>query len=994
MNKKQSLRLTALASILASLSASAWAVPADVVISQVYGGGGNSGATLKSDFIEIFNRSANPVTLTGWAVQYAATTGSSWTNRTNIPTITLQPGQYYLIKEADGTGGTTALPTPDLTGTIAMAGGAAKVALTSNQTALTGTNPSGGAIVDMIGWGNGTNGFEGAAAGQTSTNALAAIRNNGGCDDTDNNANDFTIATANPRNSASPVNVCSTGPVVKNIVPACPASVSVAQGFAQIVALSASDEDGTVNTAAITSAAIPGITLTGFNAAAADGGSATASLSISTAVPAGSYPVAIQWGNNQSQTASCTVNVTVAGLAAVTKTIPQIQGNGAASPFNGTTQTTEGVVTAKIANGFFIQDESGDGDPSTSDAVFVYMNTTPFSVAIGDKVRVTATISEFKPSGANRSYTELVNASAIVTVGSGSITPTNITLADNLANVEGMLVRFAQPLVVNHSEYLGNRGELELGSTRHEQPTNRFPARSADASALNAQQLADTIVLDDGIFVTPTVIPYIGQDNTVRVGDTVHNLTGVIDFGSVGGGGAGFKLQPTAAPQFSRDNPRTAAPQLASGNVKVASANVLNFFTTFTNGNDIFGNVNQGCTLGAGTSKSNCRGADNQAEFIRQRDKIVAELKAIDADVYGLMEIQNNGETAVTYLVDQLNTAIGTPTYAVVPKPAATGTDAIRVAMIYKPSKLALVGSALSDADSINNRPPMAQTFRALNGEKFSLVVNHLKSKGSCPSGSGADADNGDFQGCWNATRIQQAQRLVNTFVPQVATAAADPDVLLIGDMNSYGMEDPIAAIVATGYVNQLERFVRPSGIPHSYVFDGLSGYLDHALASSTLSTQVVGAAEWNVNADEPVVIDYNTESKPQDLYNPLPYRASDHDPVVVSLDLQPAYQDVTASVKTFTTGYVVNRITNKYSSTLSLTNTSGAALNGPLQVEFQGLSAGVTLANPTGSHNGNAYITVPGGLAAGATVNLPLQFNNPSKVAISYTLKVVSGNF
>jgi predicted extracellular nuclease len=709
----------------------------------------------------------------------------------------------------------------------------------------------------------------------------------------------------------------------------------------------------------------------------------------------GTYPVTIQWGNNQSQTASCTVNVNVSPLAAVTLSIPQIQGSGATSPVANSTQTTEGIVTAKVGTGFFLQDPTGDGDPNTSDGIFVYTASNPAGVAIGDRVRISATVTEFKPTGAPRSYTELTNASAIVTMSGGnSITPTNVALGDNLANVEGMLVRFGAPLTVNHSEYLGNRGELELGTTRHEQPTNRFPARSAEANALNAAQVADTIVLDDGIFVTPTLIPYIGQDNTVRVGDTVHNLTGVVDYGAVGGGGTGFKIQPTVAPQFSRDNPREGAPLLAAGNVKVASANVLNFFTTFTNGNNIFGETGQGCKLGASTSKSNCRGADNLAEFIRQRDKIVAELKAIDADVYGLMEIQNNDETAVTYLVEQLNLAIGTPAYAVVPKPAATGTDAIRVAMIYKPAKLALVNGALSDADSINNRPPMAQTFQAQNGEKFSLVVNHLKSKGSCPTGSGADADKGDFQGCWNATRIQQAQRLVNTFVPQVVAAAGDPDVLLIGDMNSYGMEDPIAAITGTGFVNQLERFVRPNGIPHSYVFDGLSGYLDHALASSSLNGQVVGAAEWNVNADEPVVIDYNTESKPQDLYSALPYRASDHDPVVVSLNLAPAYLDVTASLKTYATGYVFNRSTNKFTSSLQLTNTSGAALNGPLQLEFQALTSNVSLANATGSHNGNAYITVPAGLAAGASVTVPLQFNNPSKGAISYTLKVFSGNF
>jgi predicted extracellular nuclease len=991
MNKKQTLRLTVMAAaLLAGLSASA----ADVVISQVYGGGSNSGAPLNADFIELFNRGSSPVSLNGWAVQYASSAGSSWTNRTNISGVTLQPGQYYLIKGAGGMIGAELPATPDLIGTINLSGSAGKIALTNTQTALTGTSPTGGALVDLIGWGNGTNGFEGAAAAATG-NATAVLRNNGGCADTDNNFNDTTIAAPAPRNSASPFNVCSTGPVVKNIVPVCPASVAVAQGFAQVVALAASDEDGIVNAANITSASVAGISLTGFNAASTEGGSATATLSIAGNVAAGSYPVAIQWNNNQSQPVSCTVNVTVSGLAAVTHTIPQIQGAGATSPFANTTQTTEGTVTAKVANGFFLQDPQGDGDPTTSDAVFVFMGNTPFNVTIGDKVRVTATVSEFTPSGANRSYTELINASAIVSQGVGaSVTPANITLGDKLANVEAMLVRFTQPLVINHSEYLGNRGELELGSYRHEQPTNRFPARSDQANQLNAAQVADTIVMDDGIFVTPTVIPYIGQDGTVRVGDTVHGLTGVIDFGSVGGGGAGFKLQPTVTPQFSRDNPRTDAPQVPAGNVRVASANVLNFFTTFTNGNDIFGNTNQGCALGGSTSKSNCRGADNLTEFQRQRDKIVAELKAMDADVVGLMEIQNNGDTAVTYLVDQLNGVTAPGTYAVVPKPAATGTDAIRVAMIYKPAKVALAGASLSDADAINNRPPFAQTFRANNGEKFSVIVNHLKSKGSCPSGSGVDADKGDYQGCWNGTRIQQAQRLVGSFVPQVQAAAGDPDVLLIGDMNSYGMEDPVVAMTSAGFVNQLERFVRPNGIPHSYVFDGLSGYLDHALASASLSPQVAGVTEWNVNADEPVVIDYNTDGKPQDLYTALPYRASDHDPVVISLNLQPAVQDVTGGVKSVASGFVLNRITNKFTGTVQLTNTSGATLNGPLQLEFQSLSSGVSLANGSGAHNGNGFITLPQGLAAGASVSVPVQFNNPSKGAISFTLKVFSGNF
>jgi predicted extracellular nuclease len=364
------------------------------------------------------------------------------------------------------------------------------------------------------------------------------------------------------------------------------------------------------------------------------------------------------------------------------------------------------------------------------------------------------------------------------------------------------------------------------------------------------------------------------------------------------------------------------------------------------------------------------------------------------------MEIQNSGEYTVTKLVDLLNEAIspgtGVKTYAVVPKPAATGTDAIRVAMIYKPASLTLVGGALTDADSINNRPPMAQTFKAANGAKFSLVVNHLKSKGSCPTDGSLDTDQGDSQSCWNATRVKQAQRLTGTFVPQVTAAAGDAKVLLIGDFNAYGYEDPIAAITATGFVNQLERFVRASGnMPYSFVFNGEAGYLDHALASAALSPQVVDAAEWHNNADEPTVVDYNTDGKPEDKYTSAPYRASDHDPVVISLNLQAPYSDVSSSVKAVSSGLVYARLSGQWSGTLSITNTSGAAISGPLQIALNGLPSGVTLVNASGSRSGVPYLSAnTSSLAAGATLTVTVNFTKTGTAAISYTPQVFSGTF
>ncbi len=187
---------------------------ADIVISQVYGGGGNSGSVYRNDFIELFNRGNSPVPITGWSVQYASSAGNSWQVTNLIGTI--QPGQYYLVQEAAGTGGTTSLPTPDATGTIAMSATSGKVALVTNQTALTcGTTANCSNITtikDFVGYGTAATNFEGSGPTANLSNTNAGSRNGAGCTDTDANAADFTIGGANPRNSASSFNGCGGTP--------------------------------------------------------------------------------------------------------------------------------------------------------------------------------------------------------------------------------------------------------------------------------------------------------------------------------------------------------------------------------------------------------------------------------------------------------------------------------------------------------------------------------------------------------------------------------------------------------------------------------------------------------------------------------------------------------------------------------------------------------------------------------------------------------------
>ena len=816
------------AALALSLAAAAHASPSGVVISQIHGAGGNAGALVNADYIELFNAGNAPVNLAGWSVQYASATGSSWGNKTNLPAFNLQPGQYFLVQQASGSNG-SALPTADVVGNpaIAMAAGSGKVALVRNTTALTGTNPSG--AEDIVSYGNTSNATEGAPTGTALSATLAAWRANGGCTDTNDNAADFITAAPAPRNSASPLRPCAGAPAP---APAPTPSPS------------------------------PSIT-----------------------------------------------------------PISQIQGSGHTSALVGQSVTTRGVVTRVNNNGFFIQSDTPDGNALTSEGLFVFTSGAP-TVSVNQLVQLTGTVAEYNTGAAtnaltaSRPITQLTNVSGLSTLATNqAVAPTPLTLPatqDELEALEGMLVQVTNTLTASQNYFQGRYGQVTLSAGgRLIKPTNVHPAGSTAAQQLAEANAQRQLLLDDGSSLqNPTPIPYIGADDTLRAGDTLDGLVGVIDYGlstASNTGLAGYKVHPTQAVNFQRAHPRTTQPSDVGGNLKVASFNVLNYFTTFTNGQTATGASGQGCSLGGSVAAGNCRGADNLIEFNRQRDKIVKALLGLDADVVGLMEIQNNGNTAAQNLVDALNAVAGAGTYAVSPLPVAfdssvsgfpTGTDAIRVALIHKPAKVSPQGSALADTDAVHNRPPLAQTFVTPNGERLTVVVNHFKSKG-CSDASGANADQGDGQGCYNASRQAQAARLL-AFVSALQARTGDNDVLVIGDLNAYGKEDPILALTQGGLTDLIDAFEGEGA--YSYVFDGEVGYLDHALATASASGQVTGVAHWHINADEPFVIDYDMNFKRSpatgqcynasltacspDLYTATPYRSSDHDPVLIGLNL------------------------------------------------------------------------------------------------------------
>jgi hypothetical protein len=194
-----------------SLSGSVTAPAAKVVVNQVYGGGGNSGSVFSNDFIELFNDDDTAVNLTGWSVQYAGATGASW--QVTSLTGTIPPHGYFLVAESAGATPSTPLPTPDVTGAIAMSATSGKVLLSNSTAAQTRANPSGPTVIDLMGYGSTATGFEGAPA-PVLTNSTADLRTPDG-QDTNNNSTDFVAGTPNPRNST----FTTAPPVVQSFVP-------------------------------------------------------------------------------------------------------------------------------------------------------------------------------------------------------------------------------------------------------------------------------------------------------------------------------------------------------------------------------------------------------------------------------------------------------------------------------------------------------------------------------------------------------------------------------------------------------------------------------------------------------------------------------------------------------------------------------------------------------------------------------------------------------
>lgn len=615
--------------------------------------------------------------------------------------------------------------------------------------------------------------------------------------------------------------------------------------------------------------------------------------------------------------------------------IGQVQGSGATAALSGV-QTVQGVVIADYEGadpalrGFYVQNTApaADADPATSDGIFIF-NGSNNSVSVGQVVQVTGTVSEYGFNSAGGTQTQ-ISAQAIEICGLGSVAPVDLSLplaaASDLERYEGMLVRFGQTLAVTEHYQLGRFGQVTLSANgRLPQGTN-VAAPGAPAAAIEAANARSQIVLDDATQTqNPDPVVFgrggaaLSASNTLRGGDTVTGLRGVLtetdattaSFVPATSDPVRYRVRPlntlnAEIPNFVAANPRQALVLAGpAGSLRIATFNLLNFFNTFGVG---------ACSYGLGGGAADCRGAETAAEFERQANKTVQAILGTGAAVVAVNEIENDGyggSSAIQALVTRLDAVSGAGVWRFINPDLATGqtnalgTDAIKVGILYQPARVTPVGAtAVANAGAFGlfstgagqsgrNRPALAQAFaeNGAAGGRFVVVANHFKSKGSsCDdniSPIGPDPDIGDGQGNCNLTRTAAAAQLASWLATD-PTASGTANVLILGDLNAYAREDPITVLVAAGYTNlNLEL---NGNDDYSYVFDGRWGYLDHALASPTLRAQVADVKHWHINADEPVVLDYNvnfkTTGQQGSFYAADPYRSSDHDPVVVALAL------------------------------------------------------------------------------------------------------------
>lgn len=505
-----------------------------------------------------------------------------------------------------------------------------------------------------------------------------------------------------------------------------------------------------------------------------------------------------------------------------------------------------GVVTAAFPgrqglNGFFLQSIESEN----ARGGFVYAPDLPLSdwhrIEPGSRLLLTA-----RP-GRWQGRAQLQRVQSVSHCGDAPLpSPAALDLPaerDELERLHGTLVTLPDDLVVTGNYQLGRFGSLKLSAG-----DRLFRHQTPDDGRLHR------IVLDDGSYAQhPDPVPYLDAQGTRRVGDRVSAVTGVLveAFDD-------WRLHPVSPPDFVSGNPRPAMPESPAG-LRIAAFNVENYFVT----------------LGR-------RGAADEAELQRQRDKLFAALEVQDAHLLALAEVENS-RAALADLVQRLNARLPEERrYAMLDGPLRRGDDAIKVALIYRPTELEPLSEAEADPHPVHNRPPVLAAFRdRASDRRFIAAAVHFKANVGCPEQG--DIDRG--QGCWNRLRTEQAEALLEATADAARRYDTD-QILLAGDFNSYAGEDPIRRLRQHGYVDLVANHLPPER-RYSYVFRGESGTLDYIFASEALAGAVTGVDIWHINADEPVFLGFDQRGADTPGGRGQPWRSSDHDPVLIGIRRQ-----------------------------------------------------------------------------------------------------------
>lgn len=554
--------------------------------------------------------------------------------------------------------------------------------------------------------------------------------------------------------------------------------------------------------------------------------------------------------------------------------ISHIQGEFSQSPMAGQTVTVEGILTLDTRQkggfqGFYLQqaDDQTDDNPLTSEALFIY--TKRKTGKPGNRLRVTGKVKEF------HGLTELTGVKAITICGQSTL-PRAISLSlpwpQNPESYENMRVRIVQPLTVIDNYNLARYGELTLAAGDQLAATE-YRAPSSGIEAVSKKNQHQRVVLDDGRAMrNPDPIPWppggFSPEHTVRAGDTVGNLIGVLDFRF-----GYWRIQPETAPVFNPDNSRLPPPSRpADTHVRVVSINLENYF----NGD---GNNSK-----AGFPTA--RGAKTLAEFKEQHRRLTYALTASDPDILVLSELENDGygaNSAISYLTQALG-----QNWQFVATPGNDGTDAIRTALLYRHDRIKTLGNPqrlTSGPFQFRGRPPLAQIFQRNDGTSaFRIVSLHLKSK-ACRGATDADLDQSNGEGCFAKRRTDMAITVTN-WLTELPTPDNFSGTLVAGDFNSYSRETPLSVFRNAGFTNMVPHFhpCQKNSCPqYSYRYKGEKGSLDHALASGSLKPFILNAQTWLINADEPQVLAYQSKLNAPE---PFPWRSSDHNPVIIDIRL------------------------------------------------------------------------------------------------------------